>query len=295
MDDQSWHDLRVSVDEVYRDLSAALRTAREHLLTPSSPEAAQNYVRAWGELHHAATITERRLAAILAMVQADDPPARPLEVVLGEIQALGHEYDLFVAAATDSARITTSRSDVRWNSPGEEWDEEKHRAWDAYAWLSERGDVVGESATEVAQRRLDDIVKLRAQRAEQAAALEILVAGLTPGWRVRKTTEDDLQAGRFGDWLVVRPDGAVVNGFDEPDTRAYVEERNRTAILAAIAARAAREADPESERASTPPYHVEQVDISEWALVDATGEHIRSFDSAEAAEQRRDELNGEVP
>ena len=159
-------------------LDKTVRDARASVLNPSRGQhPAITYTDAFARMYAEVEILSTGLGELArrlnftARTQSAEPPARPLEAVLADLRAEGHDMDLS-SYSPDTWSIRTRLGSVDYL--GQDATKEEREANRRQA---EGGDVYGTTAIEVAEKRLADIREKREALAA-AVALAATIGGV---------------------------------------------------------------------------------------------------------------------
>lgn len=176
----TWPALREAIASIHGDITGARDSARDAILNPDdSIPAGTEYRLAFADLFARVDFLQAGIERVLEIVAEAQPPARPLEAVLADIEAEGHEYTIDSNyGGGGKVRFTSKLREPRWDNAGD-WDKEKwarHRAWEQEV---EAGDTwLAGSLVEVAEARLAQIRALHEQQCGGAVALAAAIAGV---------------------------------------------------------------------------------------------------------------------
>lgn len=155
----TWQEIREQVARLHEALDSSHGRAREAVLNPadSVPDGTE-YRAAFAQLLWDMDVLQGMAERLLEQLAESTPPARPLEAVLAEIVALGHQY-VTVDISGQRARCTSYRThDGMPAAPSaHDYDPASWERWDAEV---ERGAVSAEDPTAAAEARLDQIREL---------------------------------------------------------------------------------------------------------------------------------------
>lgn len=168
MDPITWNEMRESLVALHERLTAARNRASGDVVMPNRGQNAMSiYSDAFSGLYMQVRDNLNVLEKLLRRIDASVPemPVRPLDAVLADIEAEGHEFEIKTNyGGSGKVRIASRLRDARFDNHGE-WNDEKQARYAAWQAEAEEGDVWMEGdLVVVAEKRLADIRKLHAEK-----------------------------------------------------------------------------------------------------------------------------------